>query len=73
MRMTWVLAEQLMDTLGAVAITAMMNLEGVNPLLNDEDLLEAEKYAKKKFVEILSEWESIIGEEWEIEEEEEND
>ena len=65
MTMTKKLADQLMETLMCVAISAT---GGVNPENIDQKQMEyANKYATTTFVELLEAWEELTGEEWEIE------
>ena len=66
MIMTKKLADQLMETLMCVAISAT---GGVDPNNIDEKQMEyCGEYANTTFVELLEAWEELTGEEWEIEE-----
>ena len=66
MTMTKKLADQLVETLMCVAISAT---GGVDPNNIDEKQMEyANEYATTTFVELLEAWEELTGEEWEIEE-----
>ena len=67
MIMTKKLADQTMETLVCIAISAtggavMTETGGINA----EQLSFANAYAKQTFIKLLSEWEEIIGTEWEI-------
>ena len=67
MIMTKKLADQLMETLMCVAISAT---GGVDPEHIDEKQMEyAENYAKETFCDLLEAWEELTGKEWKIEEE----
>ena len=66
MIMTKKLADQLMETLMCVAISAT---GGVNPDNIDKKQMEyCEEYAKTTFCDLLEAWEELTGEEWQIEE-----
>ena len=66
MIMTKKLADQLMETLMCVAISAT---GGVDPNNIDEKQMEyCGVYANTTFVELLEAWEELTGKEWEIEE-----
>lgn len=70
MRMTNKLAKTLMDSLACVAISANGGVktdEDGNIIVTDEDLQTVAEYARKTFHEILTPWEELMGEEWEIE------
>ena len=67
MIMTKKLADQLMETLMCVAISAT---GGVDPDNIDEKQMEyCGEYAKTTFCDLLGAWEELTVEEWEIEEE----
>lgn len=71
MRMTNKLANTLMDTLACVAISANGGAkvdEDGNIIVTDEDLQNVAEYVRKTFHAILAPWEDLMGEEWEIEE-----
>lgn len=61
--MTWKLAETLLDALCCVAISADGGYDE-----NETDCEGAQEYARKKFIEILEQWEQVYGFKWEIEE-----
>lgn len=68
MVMTEKLANELMDLLACVALSAT---GGVDPDNIDERQLEyAQEYAKNTFCELLGAWEELTGKEWDIEVEE---
>lgn len=62
MRMTNKLANQLMDSFACVAISA----NGIPE--TQEEFDKVTEYARNTFVNLLTEWEELKGEEWEIEE-----
>jgi hypothetical protein len=65
MIMTKKLADQLIETLMCVAISAT---GGVDPNNIDEKQMEyCDGYAKTTFCELLGAWEELTGEEWDIE------
>ena len=65
MRMTKKLADQLMETLMCVALSAT---GGINPNNLDTNQLDyCEGYATATFCDLLEAWEELTGEEWEIE------
>lgn len=65
MIMTKKLADQLMETLMCVAISA---IGGVDPNNIDEEQMEyCEEYAKTAFCDLLEAWEGLTGEKWKIE------
>ena len=67
MIMTNILANQLMENLMCVAISAT---GGVDPENIDQKQMEyAENYAKETFCNLLEAWEELTGKEWQIEEE----
>lgn len=67
MIMTKKLADQLMETLMCVAISAT---GGVDPENIDQRQMEyAESYAKETFCDLLEAWEELTGKEWKIEKE----
>lgn len=64
MIMTKNLADQLMETLMCVAISAT---GGVDPENIDQRQMDyAENYAKETFCDLLEAWEELTGKEWEI-------
>ena len=68
MVMTEKLANELMDLLACVALSAT---GGVDPDNIDEEQVEyAQEYAKNTFCELLNAWEELTGKEWDIEIEE---
>ena len=68
MVMTEKLANELMDVLACVALSAT---GGVDPDNIDEKQVEyAQEYAKNTFCELLNAWEELTGKEWDIEVEE---
>ena len=68
MVMTEKLANELMDLLACVALSAT---GGVDPDNIDEKQVEyAQEYAKNTFFELLESWEELTGKEWDIEVEE---
>lgn len=73
MKMTSKLANQLMDDLCCVAISANGGVptdENGECCITDEQLEMASTYAKATFLSLLSAWEKLMGEEWEIGDEE---
>lgn len=69
MKMTSKLANQLMDDLCCVAISANGGVpmdENGECCITDEQLEAAQGYARAIFVSLLSTWEELMGEEWEI-------
>ena len=76
MRMTNKLAKTLMHSLACVAISANGGAktdEDGNIIVTDEDLQTVAAYARKTFYEILTPWEELMGEKWEIEEGDEDE
>ena len=67
MIMTKKLADQLMDTLACVAISATGGVDPEN--INQKQMEYAENYAKETFCDLLEAWEELTGKEWKIEEE----
>ena len=68
MVMTEKLANELMDLLACVALSAT---GGVDPDNLDEKQIEyAQEYAKNTFCDLLDAWEELTGKEWDIEVEE---
>ena len=64
MVMTEKLANELMDVLACVALSAT---GGVDPDNIDEKQVEyAQEYAKNTFCELLDAWEELTGKEWDI-------
>ena len=61
MRMTQKLADDLMDSLAALAISANGRLP-----VTEEEFQSCERYARKTFLRLSEEWEQIIGGTWEI-------
>ena len=67
MRMTQKLANDLMDSLAALAISANGRLPET-----EEEIKSCERYARKTFLCLSEEWEQIIGGTWEITPDENN-
>ena len=67
MIMTKKLADQLMETLMCVAISATGGVDSNN--INQEQMEYAENYAKETFCDLLEAWEELTGKEWNIEKE----
>lgn len=67
MIMTNALANQLMETLACVALSATGGVDPDN--INPKQTEYAENYAKETFCDLLGAWEELTGEKWEIEEE----
>ena len=68
MIMTEKLANELMDILSCVAISATGGaITDENGNFNQEQLIYAEAYAQKTFCELLEAWEELTGKEWKIE------
>jgi len=76
MKMTWKLANNLMDSLCCLAISAIISTKDTpypDPRnLPDEMMKLVENYAREKFQEICGEWEDVFGEKWGIEEPKDN-
>lgn len=67
MVMTEKLANQLMDTLACVAISATGGaIEDANGNFNQEQMEFAQAYARQTFCDILEAWEEQMGKEWNI-------
>lgn len=67
MVMTEKLANQLMDTLACVAISATGGaIEDANGNFNQEQMEFAQTYARQTFCDILEAWEEQMGKEWDI-------
>lgn len=61
------LANQLMDTLTCVAISATGGIiQDANGNFNQEQINFVEKYARETFYIILETWEESTGKEWDI-------
>lgn len=61
------LANQLMDCLACVAISATGGIiQDANGEFNQEQIDFAEKYARETFYEILGAWEESMEKEWDI-------
>ena len=60
MKMTSKLANDLMDCLCALAISA----NGRMP--NEEELALSQQYAKETFLRLCNEWEEVMEDEWEV-------
>ena len=76
MKMTSKLANTLMDCLACVAISANGGVEvdkNGNPITTEEQMQKVSEYAQKTFVDILAPWEELMGEDWEIEEDEDEE
>ena len=67
MRMTEKLANDLMDNLAALAISANGRLPET-----EEELQSCERYAKKTFTRLCEEWEQTMGRTWEVTLDEDN-
>lgn len=68
MVMTEKLANQLMDTLACVAISATGGaIQDANGHFSQEQMEFAQEYAKQAFCDILGAWEEQMGKEWSIE------
>jgi hypothetical protein len=68
MVMTNELANQLMETLVCVAISATGGIiENEDGSFNEEQVEMAQAYAKETFCDILEAWEALNGMEWKIE------
>ena len=67
MRMTQKLANDLMDSLAALAISANGRLP-----VSEEELQSCGRYAKETFLRLCEEWEQIVGGTWEITPDENN-
>ena len=67
MRMTQKLANDLMDSLAALAISANGRLP-----VTEEEFQSCERYARKTFLRLCEEWEHTIGGTWEITSDENN-
>lgn len=66
MHMTEKLANDLMDTLCCVALSAVYP-HGIDPDKVDQRILDgAQEYARKTFCAILEEFEHLTGNEWDI-------
>lgn len=65
MRMTKVLADQLMETLMCVAISATGGVDLNN--IDEKQMEYCEEYAKTTFCELLEAWEELTGKKWKIE------
>ena len=69
MIMTGKLANQLMETLACVAISATGGaIQDANGHYNQEQMEFAQEYAKQTFCDILESWEEQMGKRWSIEE-----
>ena len=67
MVMTEKLANQLMDTLACVAISATGGaIQDANGHFNQEQMEFAQAYARQTFCDILEAWEEQMGKEWDI-------
>ena len=67
MRMTQKLANDLMDNLAALAISANGRIPET-----EEELQSCERYAKKTFTRLCEEWEQTMGRTWEVTLDEDN-
>lgn len=67
MRMTQKLANDLMDSLAALEISANGRLP-----VSEEELQSCEKYARKTFLRLCEEWEKTVGGTWEVTSDENN-
>lgn len=69
MIMTAKLANQLMDTLACVAISATGGaIQDANGHFSEEQMEFSQKYARQAFCDILEAWEEQMGKPWSIEE-----
>ena len=67
MVMTEKLANQLMDTLMCVAISATGGaIQDANGHFNQEQMEFAQAYARQAFCDILEAWEDQMGKKWDI-------
>lgn len=76
MKMTNRLANELMDCLACVAISANGGVafdENGDPVMTEEQMQKVNDYARNTFVNILTAWEDSMGEKWEIEKEEDEE
>ena len=64
MTMTKKLADQLLDTLMCVALSATGGVDPKN--INQKQMEYAEKYAKETFCDLLEAWEELTGKKWDI-------
>jgi hypothetical protein len=72
MIMTGKLANQLMDTLACVAISATGGaIQDADGNYNQEQMDFAQEYARQTFCDILESWEEQMGKQWGIEDLEE--
>ena len=69
MKMTWKLAESLMDNFACLAICANGGVPADG--LSDEQMEVIQTYARETFDRICFEWEVLTGKEWDIMEPEE--
>ena len=68
MIMTGKLANQLMETLACVAISATGGaIQDANGHYSQEQMEFAQEYAKQTFCDILESWEEQMGKQWDIE------
>ena len=68
MVMTEKLANQLMNDLACVAISATGGaIQDANSHFNQEQMEFAQEYARQTFCDILGAWEEQMGKEWNIE------
>jgi len=65
--MTNILANQLMETLACVALSATGGVDPDN--IDQEQMKYAEAYAKETFCDLLEAWEEATGKKWKIEKE----
>lgn len=70
MKMTWKLAESLMNDFACLAISANGGVPAEG--LSDEQMEQVQTYARETFNRICSEWEEFTGKEWDIMEPETN-
>ena len=74
MTMTKKLADQLMDTLACVAISAMGGvIQHEDGSFDQEQMDYAQEYARNTFCELLEAWEEMVGKKWNITAEEEEE
>lgn len=74
MVMTNALAEELMNVLACVAISAMGGLiENEDGSVDEQQMEYAAHYAEETFCELLEEWEKLTGKKWDIRVEDEEE
>ena len=74
MVMTNKLAEELMNVLACVAISAMGGaIENEDGSFDEQQMEYAERYAKETFCNLLEAWEELTGKKWDIRVEDEEE